>query len=179
MNMNKSNDNINHPKHYQGDTYECIEVLKDVLKDLKGFEAFCVGNVFKYIWRYKYKDGLKDLNKAKWYLNCAINDYDNNNITNNVTNSKELENIDKIIKSFGGKLECTKRIDEIKANNPFIGTPQETFEISYLISLLKSFICEEDEIFLEELKCALSYCDDKIKQYFVNLCYDELYKGDI
>jgi hypothetical protein len=30
------------------------------------------GNVIKYISRYKFKNGLEDLNKAKWYLETLI-----------------------------------------------------------------------------------------------------------
>jgi cytochrome c biogenesis protein ResB len=26
----------------------------------------------KYLWRYKYKNGLEDLHKAQWYLNKLI-----------------------------------------------------------------------------------------------------------
>jgi hypothetical protein len=32
------------------------------------FEGFLRGNVIKYIARYKDKDGLKDVHKAKHYL---------------------------------------------------------------------------------------------------------------
>jgi hypothetical protein len=26
----------------------------------------------KYLWRYRYKNGIEDLNKAKWYLDKLI-----------------------------------------------------------------------------------------------------------
>lgn len=26
----------------------------------------------KYLWRYKYKNGVEDLEKAQWYLNKLI-----------------------------------------------------------------------------------------------------------
>ena len=32
---------------------------------------FCLINAFKYIWRYKDKNGLIDLNKAMWYVDKA------------------------------------------------------------------------------------------------------------
>jgi hypothetical protein len=35
---------------------------------------FCEGNVVKYITRYKFKDGLKDLKKAKHYIEMLIKD---------------------------------------------------------------------------------------------------------
>ena len=34
--------------------------------------GFHDGNVVKYITRYKYKDGIEDLKKAKWYLERLI-----------------------------------------------------------------------------------------------------------
>lgn len=60
-------DNIN-PSHYANYTsLECIEVMELVL----GFEPtlnFCLGNAFKYMWRWKNKNGEEDLEKAQWYL---------------------------------------------------------------------------------------------------------------
>ncbi len=66
------NDAVNKPKHYCYGKYECINVLEDVLKDLNGVEAFCIGNAFKYLWRYKLKNGAEDLKKARYYLDKAI-----------------------------------------------------------------------------------------------------------
>lgn len=73
---------VNHPSHYQSDTgMEVIDVIRAYTKDLKGVEAFDIGNVIKYVLRYKKKNGVEDLKKAVWYLNHAI---------------KELENMEKI-----------------------------------------------------------------------------------
>ena len=33
------------------------------------------GNIIKYIWRYRDKNGVEDLNKAKWYLKRLIEEY--------------------------------------------------------------------------------------------------------
>jgi hypothetical protein len=46
---------------------------------------FLEGNVVKYVTRYRMKNGLEDLEKAKWYLDRLIRDYnkreeDNENI---------------------------------------------------------------------------------------------------
>jgi len=30
------------------------------------------GNIIKYVWRYRYKNGVEDLEKAQWYLNRLI-----------------------------------------------------------------------------------------------------------
>lgn len=63
---------VESPKHYKLDglNIESIDVIKSVLGD--NFEAFCVGNVLKYVIRHKKKNGLEDLMKARVYLNWAI-----------------------------------------------------------------------------------------------------------
>ena len=33
---------------------------------------FCKCNAFKYLWRYKNKNGKEDLEKALWYCNRAL-----------------------------------------------------------------------------------------------------------
>ena len=33
-----------------------------------GFQYYLQGNILKYMWRYRYKNGNEDLKKAKWYL---------------------------------------------------------------------------------------------------------------
>ena len=64
---------VNHPSHYQSDKgLEVIDVIDAFTEDLKGVEAFCVGNVIKYITRYKKKNGLEDVRKAAWYLNKLL-----------------------------------------------------------------------------------------------------------
>lgn len=52
-------DNTN-PAHYRSQPVECIEFTENL--------NFCMGNAFKYIWRYRKKNGLEDLQKAEWYL---------------------------------------------------------------------------------------------------------------
>lgn len=64
-------DSVNHPNHYQTEGgLEVIDIIKSVLGD--GFEPYCVGNVLKYISRYKKKNGLEDLKKARVYINYVI-----------------------------------------------------------------------------------------------------------
>ena len=67
-------DMVNHPPHYQSETgLETIDIIAAVTFDLKGIEAVDTGNVVKYISRWKKKNGLQDLEKAKWYLEHLIN----------------------------------------------------------------------------------------------------------
>lgn len=51
-----------------------IEVTKFILS--WGMD-FCEGNIIKYIVRYKYKNGLEDLYKARKYLDLLIKNKEN------------------------------------------------------------------------------------------------------
>lgn len=70
-----SNDQmVTHPPHYQSKTgLETIDVIEAFTSDLKGIEATDTGNIIKYMCRWKSKNGLQDLEKAKWYLEHLIN----------------------------------------------------------------------------------------------------------
>ena len=86
-------DNINKPSHYMLDGLDGVEV-KDVIRSVLGDDivSFYIGNVIKYVLRYKKKNGVEDLKKARLYLDWAITDYENN---------RELapEMVDKILKN--------------------------------------------------------------------------------
>lgn len=61
-------DNVNHPVHYQG-SVECIDAIISATEGLSGDEAFLVGSIIKYVWRYRKKGKpIEDLKKARWYL---------------------------------------------------------------------------------------------------------------
>lgn len=66
-------DNVNHPSHYTGGKIECIDALEAATVDLQGIEAVCTANAIKYLWRWKKKNGVEDLEKARWYINKLIN----------------------------------------------------------------------------------------------------------
>ena len=72
--MYESNDKmVSHPDHYQSETgLEVIDVIEAFTFDLKGIEAVDTGNIIKYICRWNNKNGLQDLEKAKWYLTHLI-----------------------------------------------------------------------------------------------------------
>jgi hypothetical protein len=54
------------PQHYAKYTIEPIDFI------LKNNLPFAVGNVIKYVLRYKDKNGLEDLKKAKTYIDLLI-----------------------------------------------------------------------------------------------------------
>lgn len=62
--------NVNHPSHYTNGKIEVIDFIEDNLGE--GFEYYLVGNIMKYLCRYRYKNGVEDLKKAKWYLEKLI-----------------------------------------------------------------------------------------------------------
>lgn len=39
--------------------------------------GFCEGNVIKYISRWKAKNGIEDLKKARWYIDFLIESIEN------------------------------------------------------------------------------------------------------
>ena len=65
-------DSINHTSQYTKGKIECIDAIEESTKGLIGISAVCVANVIKYIWRYKFKNGIEDLKKARWYLDKLI-----------------------------------------------------------------------------------------------------------
>ena len=65
-------DVVNHPPHYNKGGIEAIDHIEQQLSE--GFKYYLVGNVYKYLHRWEYKDGLQDLKKAEWYLNKMISD---------------------------------------------------------------------------------------------------------
>lgn len=62
----KENDNVTSPPRYNYGNIEVIDYILDQDMD------FLEGNIIKYVSRYKFKNGLEDLNKAKWYLERLI-----------------------------------------------------------------------------------------------------------
>ncbi|MBE6745716.1 MAG: DUF3310 domain-containing protein [Ruminococcaceae bacterium] len=65
-------DIINHPPHYTAGKVECIDALEAATESLTGIEAICTANAIKYLWRWKHKNGVEDLKKARWYLDRLI-----------------------------------------------------------------------------------------------------------
>ena len=71
----KTFDNVENPKHYTDTKIEVIDYIED--KNL----GFCLGNAIKYISRAGKKHSadktdkaktIEDLNKARWYINRRI-----------------------------------------------------------------------------------------------------------
>jgi hypothetical protein len=117
--------NINHPKHYQshdivcecGKTLECLDIVKEL--------PFTEGNIIKYLWRWRDKNGLEDLFKAQFYLNNLIESQqikqskmkaitvDDLELTVRTTNALKSEGIDTVEKI----LLCHKKNNLYKIPN--------------------------------------------------------------
>lgn len=64
-------DNVNHPGHYTQGGIECIKAIEASMTS-EEFQGYCKGNVMKYVWRFREKNGLEDLKKAQVYLGWMI-----------------------------------------------------------------------------------------------------------
>lgn len=60
-------------EHYTNNGIEPIEIMRKNFSHDE-FVGFCKGNVLKYLLRYKDKNGLEDLEKARIYLNWLIDE---------------------------------------------------------------------------------------------------------
>ena len=79
--MYESNDPmVSHPSHYQSKSgLEVIDVIEAFTDGLEGIEACDTGNIIKYMCRWKHKNGIQDLKKARWYLEHLINHMEKEN----------------------------------------------------------------------------------------------------
>ena len=66
--------NVKSPKHYMLEIFgiEVKDIIFEVTKDMKGKEAFCVGNILKYVMRARKKNGIEDYKKAYEYLGYLL-----------------------------------------------------------------------------------------------------------
>lgn len=137
-------DNVNSPNHYQLNCgIESIEIIKRVLGQ-KGFVAFCLGNVLKYLIRAEKKNGKEDYKKAAKYLEWVTGSegaYKYENI--------ELDDINELERDLG--VEWSKIISEIAKDLSI----KNAFELDSIFR----------NIFSENYEMARDILDDFIKEY--------------
>lgn len=63
---------VDSPAHYIKGGIECIDAVDAAISDLDGPEAHYTASAIQYLWRWKSKGGVEDLQKARWYLNRLI-----------------------------------------------------------------------------------------------------------
>jgi hypothetical protein len=66
-----SGDLIESPDHYTAGGIETIDFMQAKLT-AEQFEGYLAGSLLKYTSRYRHKDGVQDLKKARWFLNKLI-----------------------------------------------------------------------------------------------------------
>lgn len=66
MKLEVNEKNVN-PIHYKSGKIEVIDIIEDQLTE-EEYLGFIKGLVIKYVMRSNMKNGLEDLEKAKWYL---------------------------------------------------------------------------------------------------------------
>ena len=64
------NDPVSRPAHYTQGKIEVLDFILD--QDL----PYLPGQVIKYICRYRFKNGLEDLQKAEFYLKRLIEEWE-------------------------------------------------------------------------------------------------------
>lgn len=68
-----SKDMVNHPDHYKTENgLEVIDIIDAITSNMVGKEAVYTAQVLRYVCRWKKKNGLEDLKKARWYLDRLI-----------------------------------------------------------------------------------------------------------
>lgn len=139
---NKKVDNINNANHYQICGFNSIEIIKRVL-GLKGFVAFCLGNILKYLIRAEKKNKTEDYKKAAKYLEWVI-ERDRTDKYGVI----ELD-IDELERGLG--VEWSKIISEIAKDLSI----ENAFELDSIFR----------NIFSENYEMARDILDDFIKEY--------------
>ncbi len=73
-------DMVNHPPHYASSKIECIDAMEAMTSQGREYNTPLTGHmfylwqvIFKYIWRFPFKDNpVEDLKKTRFYLDRLI-----------------------------------------------------------------------------------------------------------
>ena len=116
-------------EHYTNNGIEPIEIMRKNFSHDE-FVGFCKGNVLKYLLRYKDKNGLEDLEKAKIYLNWLVdelvaepsivstNDFAETEIPNNFEEADPVDEKCEEPSNFKKYLAWKQTLDDLrKVNN--------------------------------------------------------------
>ena len=71
--------NVNNPPHYNQGQTECIDAIEAMLS-VEEYIGYLRGNSMKYRWRFRYKNGFEDLNKAQWYEKRLVKFMEDHNV---------------------------------------------------------------------------------------------------
>lgn len=76
LQQRKRNDIVNHPSHYNYGDIEVINFIEQVTKHYNPNVAYHIGNAIKYLARSPHKNGKEDIDKARWYIERAFENWD-------------------------------------------------------------------------------------------------------
>lgn len=141
---NKNIDNVNNLNHYKLSCgVESIEIIKRVL-GIKGFVAFCLGNILKYLIRAEKKNGKEDYKKAAKYLEWVIEreSYEKYEVI-------QIADVEDLERQLG--VDWSKIISEIAKDLSI----ENAFELDSIFR----------NIFTENYEMARGILDDFIKEY--------------
>lgn len=68
---NEPGDVVESPNHYTNGDIECIDAIKAALT-AEEFRGYCKGNIIKYTWRERLKNGDEDIEKAGRYIEFIL-----------------------------------------------------------------------------------------------------------
>ena len=65
-------DPVKSPAHYTQGKIECHQAIREALGN-DGYCHWCIGNIYKYLWRHKHKDNpIQDLEKCQQFLDMMM-----------------------------------------------------------------------------------------------------------
>ena len=76
LQQRKRKDAVNHPSHYNYGDIEVIDFIEQVTKHYNPNVAYHIGNAIKYLARSPHKNGKEDVDKARWYIERAFENWD-------------------------------------------------------------------------------------------------------
>lgn len=76
LQQRKRNDTVNHPSHYNYGEIEVINFIEQVTQHYNANVAYHIGNAIKYLARSPHKNGKEDIDKARWYIERAFENWD-------------------------------------------------------------------------------------------------------
>lgn len=95
--------NVEHPEHYNKGI-ECWDYIVSHNMD------FLSGNIIKYVTRYKDKNGIEDLKKAKQYLDKLIEVEENKRMDE--ATLKKIKNVETLKLSIAKSVELRTKLTE-------------------------------------------------------------------
>lgn len=69
-------DMVNSPSHYNYGEIEVIDFIEQVTKHYNPNVAYHIGNAIKYLARSPHKNGKEDVEKARWYIERAFENWE-------------------------------------------------------------------------------------------------------